>query len=439
MPWAFPDSTSSPGLTAALCCHGWMASLETIGPMSATELLPYFKSSHLRHVPTMDNPADCASRGMMPKELLSHVLWWEGPSWLQVEPVQVPWQPPRRLVSVPELRVAQCNLSVNVPPQWIEHNYSNFHFLIAVTGWCLRFVNRLKHRRPPDETLPAKHLTAKEIQQAENFLISMSQARSFAQDTQHLSKQQPISPSSRLRALNPFLDEAQLLRVGGRLSNSALSAAQRHPIILDSKDIMVTLMFNHMHVCLGHCGPSLLLCATGRRFHVAGARRLSRTVCSQCQVCRKIAAKAQPQQLADLPANRVTQNPAFATVGVDYAGPFLLKKGHTRKPVIVKSYLAVFVCFCTKAIHLEAVTDLTTEAFLACLKRFISRRGCPSTICSDNGSNFKGARSDLQELYRFLNSTSSTSAIAQYLLTQRIQWSMIPERSPHFGVFGRLL
>ena len=120
-------------------------------------------------------------------------------------------------------------------------------------------------------------------------------------------------------------------------------------------------------------------------------------------------------------------------MGVDYAGPFLLKKGHTRKPVIVKSYLAVFVCFCTKAIHLEAVTDLTTEAFLACLKRFISRRGCPSTICSDNGSNFKGARSDLQELYRFLNSTSSTSAIAQYLLTQRIQWSMIPERSPHFG------
>ena len=43
-----------------------------------------------RHVPTADNPADCASRGMMPKELLSHELWWKGPSWLQVEPIQVP-------------------------------------------------------------------------------------------------------------------------------------------------------------------------------------------------------------------------------------------------------------------------------------------------------------------------------------------------------------
>ena len=290
-----------------------------------------------------------------------------------------------------------------------------------------------QHKRPPDADLPARQLTAQEIKQAEHLLINMSQARSFAQDKQHLSNHQPIAPSSRLRALNPFLDPEQLLRVGGRLSNSALSAAQRNPIILDSRDILVTLMFNHMHVCLGHCGPSLLMCSTGWRFHMMGARRLSRTVCSQCKVCRKISAKAQSQQLADLPADRVTKNPAFAIVGVDYAGPFLLKKGHTRKPVTVKCNLAVFVCFCTKAIHLEAVTELTTEAFIACLKRFISRRGCPATIHSDNGSNFKGAKADLQELYRFLSSPSSTSAVAHYLLSQHIQWSMIPERSPHFG------
>ena len=48
-----------------------------------------------RHVPTADNPADCASRGMMPKDLLTHDLWWNGPSWLLVDPIQVPCQPPR--------------------------------------------------------------------------------------------------------------------------------------------------------------------------------------------------------------------------------------------------------------------------------------------------------------------------------------------------------
>ena len=109
------------------------------------------------------------------------------------------------------------------------------------------------------------------------------------------------------------------------------------------------------------------------------------------------------------------------------------KKGHTRKPVIIKSYLAVFVCFSTKAIHLEVVSDLTTEAFLACLRRFISKKGCPSTIQSDNGSNFKGAKNDLQELYRFLKKTATDSSVAHYLSSQLIQWTMIPEKSPHFG------
>ena len=164
-----------------------------------------------------------------------------------------------------------------------------------------------------------------------------------------------------------------------------------------------------------------------------GARRLSRTVCSQCMTCRQASAKTKPQMLGELPEDRVTQHPAFSTVGVDYAGPFLLKKGHTRKPVIIKSYLAVFVCFSTKAIHLEVVSDLTTEAFLACLRRFISRRGCPSTIQSDNGSNFKGAKNDLQELYRFLKKTATDSSVAHYLSSQLIQWTMIPEKSPHFG------
>ena len=137
--------------------------------------------------------------------------------------------------------------------------------------------------------------------------------------------------------------------------------------------------------------------------------------------------------LGELPEDRVTQHPAFFTVGVDYAGPFLLKKGHTRKPVIVKAYLAVFVCFSTKATHLEVISDLTTEAFLACLRRFISRRGCPSVIQSDNGSNFKGARNDLQELYRFLKKTSTESSVAHYLSSQLIQWTMIPVKSQDCG------
>ncbi len=122
--------------------------------------------------------------------------------------------------------------------------------------------------------------------------------------------------------------------------------------------------------------------------------------------------------MGQLPATRITP---FTITGIEYAGPFTLERGHTRKPVLVKAYLALFVCLATKAVHLDIVSDLTTEAFLTSLKRFISRRGLPTEIHTDNGTNFRGAKNDL---------------ISSYLLTQRISWHCIPERAPHFGGFS---
>ena len=179
------------------------------------------------------------------------------------------------------------------------------------------------------------------------------------------------------------------MRVGGRPSRSHLPYSQVHPVILSSKNHLCQPMFNHKHVCLGHCGPSLLLSATGSKVHTLGARRLSRAVCRSCVVCRRGTAQAEQQMMGQLPSARVTPSLPFSVCGVDYAGPFLLKKGHTRKLVIVKAYHAVFVCFSTKAAHLEVVSDLTTEAFRACLRSFVSRRGLPAHIHSDNGGNFR--------------------------------------------------
>ena len=125
-----------------------------------------------------------------------------------------------------------------------------------------------------------KHLTSQELVQAEHLLVKLSQARSFPRERHQLLHDNVISPSSRLMSLSPFLDKEQLLRVGGRLSNSALTPSQRHPLITDAKDKLIILLFTYMHGCLGHCAPSLLLCAVGWRYHVLGARRLSRTVCS---------------------------------------------------------------------------------------------------------------------------------------------------------------
>ena len=386
-----------------------------------------------RHVPTKSNPADCASRGMMPADLISHQLWWEGPEFLMQEPITIPPQPPRKPLSTPEQRVVSCNTLQLTPLPLLESQQSNYHKLLVTTAWCLKFINIIKHKRDPDPGPTVNLITASELKQAEHFLVGRSQSRSFPADLLALKHGHALPASSRLKALVPFIDQENLLRVGGRLCHSNLTLSQQHPLITDGKDILIHNLFTHMHVCLGHCGPSLLLTSVGSRFHTLGARRLSRTICSQCKVCRRAAPNPKPQLMGQVPEQRTTPSPAFQTTGLDFAGPFTLKKGHTRKPVHIEAHVCVFVCFSTRAVHLEVISDQTTEAFLAGINRFVSRRGKPHTIFSDNGSNFIGAKKQLSNLYKFLKSSETNTSVHQHLLQHKITWKNSPAKAPPFG------
>ena len=114
---------------------------------------------------------------------------------------------------------------------------------------------------------------------------------------------------------------------------------------------------------------------------------------------------------------------------LDYAGPFYIKYGHVRKPTIVKSYGSVFVSLSVKVVH---VSDLTAEAFIACLRCFISRRGKPALIWSDHGTNFVGAAREIKEIFTFLDDQKSQDAVSEFCSVQGIRWKFIPEHSPHF-------
>lgn len=88
----------------------------------------------------------------------------------------------------------------------------------------------------------------------------------------------------------------------------------------------------------------------------------------------------------------------------------------------------MFVCFITRAIHLEIVSDLSTDSYLLSLKRFISRRGKPCEIFSDNRTNFVGLKN---EFAKFISSCSVD--IVEFATSQQIKFSFIPPHSPHFG------
>ena len=86
-----------------------------------------------------------------------------------------------------------------------------------------------------------------------------------------------------------------------------------------------------------------------------------------------------------------------------------------------------------KAVHLELVSDLTTDAFIACLCCFIARRGKPTLIWSDHGTNFVGAAREIKEFLEYLQCQKTQRAISEFCSVQNIEWKFTPERAPHFG------
>ena len=103
-----------------------------------------------------------------------------------------------------------------------------------------------------------------------------------------------------------------------------------------------------------------------------------------------------------------------------------------RKPTIIKAYICMLVCLSVKVVHLKLESDLTTEAFIAALRRFIARQGYPTIIWSDHGSNFLGAKGELKALQDMLSNRITQGAISEICSSYDIQWKYIPEKSPHF-------
>ena len=384
------------------------------------------------YVPTLTNPADCASRGLSPAALFHHELWWEGPPWLKEDPYTLPNQPPRKPLSDarPSVNVVLPYFSV---AEQISNRPHHYPHLVAIAAWCMRFMKRIKEGRPnPDNR--TKRLTGTERQLAEQWLLREAQKRSFLKEITLLRKKKLVGRDSRLKTLNPYIDKHGLLRLGGRLSNSSRPTTISQPIITDAKDVLMENYHNYLHELLCHCGPTLLLAYSGSKLHIIGARRLSRRVCSKCVTCRRCKPRTQKQFMAELPAPRVNASPPFTNCGMDFAGPFTIKLGKVRKPVLVEAHICVFFCLATRAVHLEVVSDTSTPAFEAALQRFISRRGCPQHLYSDNGGNFVGARNKLTKLYEILNSQKSDEDIRHYLSTHhQITWHNIPPYSPHMG------
>ena len=132
--------------------------------------------------------------------------------------------------------------------------------------------------------------------------------------------------------------------------------------------------------------------------------------------------------MSELPGKRLKiGKPAFYHTSVDYFGPKAVVVGRN---MAVKRYGALFTCMSTKAVYVEVAESLSSSDFLNALRRFISIRGCPETMYSDNGTNFKGAEAELREHVGNLN---SQSLVEEFSVKKSMKWTFQPPSAPHWG------
>ncbi|CAK9806969.1 hypothetical protein ANTQUA_LOCUS5085 [Anthophora quadrimaculata] len=380
-----------------------------------------------KHIVSADNPADCLSRGQYAKEFLSNQLWLNGPTWLSDKPSNWPIAPIPN-IDIPEQRPV-VNLCTRVDSTDFLQRLSSWAKIERVIAYCIRFLKNASHQESNKGPL-----STRELRRSHDCLIRLIQRRHFASELHNLLRGIQVSKESKILNLSPFVDKEGIIRVGGRLKNSDITYGQKFPILLPRSDPITHLIIECEHQRQLHTGILGTLNAIRQRYWPIDGKNLTRHIIRKCIRCFKInPCSTVDYPMGNLPKDRVVATRPFQITGIDYCGPFSIKEKKYRNTKRIKVYVAVFICFVTKAVHLELVSELSTEAFIATLKRFFSRRGYANTLYSDNATNFVGAKNKLQEVQAFLESEQQQRGITEYLSTKGISWHFSPPRSPHFG------
>ncbi len=241
--------------------------------------------------------------------------------------------------------------------------FSSFNHLKRVTAWIMRFVNKCQKK-----SIAKASLSAEELERGEIYWLDLAQTQHFLTEIETLQQKGCIHKSNSPITLQPFLDSStNILRVV-LVADSIYLKLQIHILNILSyynywKGPITHAVIRDEHQRLLHAGQTPLFSSLSWRYHIVGGHKTIRSVTRECLICRQHTVKPKPQILGQLLFERITPGPVFDTVGVHYAGPFLIKYGHTRKPTIVKSYVCVFfLCQSRQYILSLSVVSLQTPS-----------------------------------------------------------------------------
>lgn len=381
-----------------------------------------------RHVPTKQNPADIASRGSKISEIECSSMWWHGPEFLTSQLEKVPNQ----ILALPiETAPEKCKQAkafhINLSNEnYVLEKFENLNRLLHFTCLAFRWRKTIK-----GEPMLKGPVTAEEMDAAEIHWIRLTQLQNFGHEISKLKANRTLPKSSALLKLTPFLDNDSILRMNGRVNNIELMQ-QKTAIILPPKSRFVFLVIRDAHErSAKHGGVQLTLRAIRNRYWIIHARSQVNKLIGRCISCYRSKKRLITQKMADLPLFRTVPARPFTFTGCDFAGPFQIKLNENRNASTTKGYIALFICLTTKAVHFEVVGDMSTAEYVMALENFIARRGIPSIMYTDNGTNLVGGEREIRTLHdQFM---SQTNELTRKLAATRIKFKRIPARASHMG------
>ena len=421
-------------------------------------ILEVVQRSSWYHIPSEQNPADLLSRGCHPGELVGNNKWWYGPDAVQQKNFTTPNQDhllPVDTSTDMKKETSHCFFANRANPESVPQfqdlkQTSNFEKTVRVTSYMIRFLSRMK-RYSSQSTASNRntmlceynkkfsacaqnhrYVTPQEATFVRNLFIQREQQLYLTDEIIALNAGKELHRSSKLFDLYPFMDEG-IMRVGGRLAASnSLSDDQKLQIIVPHDSPLGWLLIDHAHRVLFHGTQQGCLAVIRAKYWLVKANPKIRKYIHDCTRCHRYFTSASVPLMGDLPQERVTECKPWDHTGVDFAGPFnvrvysdpprsiLPKKARSTrgtaqgaKPTRVcsygKTYMAIFVCFASKAVHIEAVGDLSTASCLAAFNRFVARRRKPRRMYSDNGTNFVCSRNEIDALQAALAKKAANS------------------------------
>ncbi|CAK5040706.1 unnamed protein product [Meloidogyne enterolobii] len=397
-------------------------------------------NGEFRYVNTTENPADLVTRGKSPSELQSNHLWWHGPTWLSKSQNEWPTSIVFKLNTIDstdESAITNTLANIREHPEIPKKNelidfkrFNSWDKIRRTTIWALRFLQSIfiKNGREPSLLIKNRRPELLSISQAASRKNSAFSANDYLTAGSLLIK---IAQQQNIHEIERYpleTDQNGLLLLKTRIVQQIERPTLARPIILPRSSHLKFLIISDIHQELTHGGIDITLTEFLVKYWTPNARKTVKTIIRTCLKCERMRAyKYALPHFPPYPNDRVFRKMIFESVGLDYAGPSSVR----INGIITKFYLLLFCCLTTRAIHLEITLSQSAEAFMNAFQRFISRRGKPKRVISDNAPSFILADKTIDFL---INEPSNE------LAKKGIDWTFIPAYSPWAGgMYERLI